>query len=84
MFKIGEKIVCVDPSISLVKGEIYTVKIIRACTGGIMLKEVKTAPIYNGYFHWWRFRKLDYDFAEQVLFRIADQVKIEELELQNI
>lgn len=36
MFKIGEKVVCVDPVYNLIKNEIYEIKKIESCNCGII------------------------------------------------
>jgi hypothetical protein len=81
MFKIGEKVVCIDDSkgrytgkITLVKGEIYTViKLTNVEEGGVLLKEIE--PMKNDYnsYHYYsnhRFRKIDYSFSEELLEKI--------------
>lgn len=65
MFKVGNKIVCVKPSISLVKNEIYTIKFIKE-DGGLMLEEVTPKTFNCNGFKPERFRKVDYDFADSV------------------
>ncbi len=78
MFKIGNKVVCVKPSISLVKNEIYTIKFIKA-NGGLMFEEVEPkTPNCNG-FKPERFRKLDYDFADSVLAKLIEYFETEKL-----
>jgi len=78
MFKIGEKIVCIDPSISLVRNEIYTIFNIKS-DGGLMLHEVEPITIDCNGFKPERFRKIDYDFAENVLAKLIEEVKEQEL-----
>ena len=73
MFKIGEKVVCIndqcgwlDGEKKLVKGEIYEVL-------QVMHKDI--VVIYND--DGWdksRFRKLDYEFAENLLEKIKQEV----------
>ena len=80
MYKIGEKVVCINDSIgylsnikSLLINEIYTIKSIRKETGALAFNEI-TAPINSsGFFNSNRFRKLDYEFAEDCLKNITNQ-----------
>lgn len=76
-FKIGEKVVCVDPIDELLKGEIYTVEGFNSYDGGLILKEVKSKVGRKGAFKKERFRKLDYDFAENLLTEISEAMKSE-------
>ena len=81
MYKIGEKVVCINDSIgyssgikSLIINEIYTIKSIRKETGALSFNEI-TAPINSsGFYNSNRFRKLDYEFAEECLKYITKQV----------
>lgn len=75
MFKIGEKIVCKIPSISLVKHEIYTVSFIKP-NGGIQLKEVNPKSQWCTGFHPWRFEKLDHSFSKNLLAKITEEMLV--------
>lgn len=82
MFKIGQKIVCVkvNPLGTLKEGEIYTVKEVRSCTGGVKLKEVEaTDRNASGYFAEWRFRPIDTSWAEELLNELLEEINEEEL-----
>lgn len=65
-FKLGEKVVCINPVDGLIKNEIYTIKFIYKNAFNFY-EHNKTTPdegiivYYN-----WRFRKLDYDFVDSV------------------
>ena len=91
MFKIGQKVVCINdahqmhtipPSPDVVKGKIYTVRGIRHGTGGLYLEGMfldMIAPgIERGYLRE-RFRPLDERFAEEVLEKIMLESKAEEM-----
>lgn len=75
-FKPGEKIVCVDNkgAEELIEKEIYTVVLVGNCevTGrpGVVLEELGNG---DGYFLW-RFRKLDHQFAEDLLRNLTEEV----------
>lgn len=57
----------------LKKGELYTVKGFNPYDGGLILKEVKSPSSgYNAYAAN-RFRKVDYDFAENLLSDMAQE-----------
>lgn len=72
-FKIGQKVVCVEPSINLIKDEIYTIK--GFTIGGIKLKELEPRTSYCQGFWSWRFEplELDYDFVEEVIKQVKPQ-----------
>ena len=82
-FKIGQKVVCVDPkntvNKNLVYGEIYTIVGIRIETGGLSLKEAPATSIgnFSGYYDKNRFRPLDHAFADEVEAMIKEQLKEE-------
>jgi hypothetical protein len=60
----------------LVEGEIYTVE--KVVEGGCILVEIKsTHP--NGGFDGSRFRKVDFNFGQEVCNEILEQIKEEEL-----
>lgn len=74
-FKVGERVVCVDDSNQLygglVKGEIYEVTNIHKDFDSIYIKGFS-------YSHWnYRFRKLDTQFAEDVIANLIEQYKTE-------
>jgi len=92
MFKIGEKVVCIDDenqynitvrnSERVKKGEIYTVKGFTSISG-VRLKE-----IHGGFFIYdneeagfktERFRKLDHEFAENILAEITEAMQRQEI-----
>lgn len=84
MFKIGDKIVCINSlsSVTLVKDEIYTIVGFRSNrfpNSGIQLKEI--SPLKSNCFSYKmeRFRKVDYNYGEAVLTEIIEQVKEDEL-----
>lgn len=93
MFKVGEKIVCIDDSevktpqlrgrmIVPLKNEIYTIRSFKSTSDGygitleeIINQKVKfldgiSEPVYDPA----RFRKLDHDFAENLLNKIKEEV----------
>lgn len=75
-FKIGEKVVCVDDKKQrfggLILNEIYEVSEIHP-----FKKVLKIKGIVD-YYHWnYRFRKLDHDFAENLLKEIIEAMKSE-------
>lgn len=86
MFKIGEKVVCINaldaPPNTIILNEIYTIIAFKN-TGGLLLKECYNgekfgAPFFYG-FKPERFRKLDHNFAEELLAEIAEEIENEEL-----
>lgn len=81
MFKIGEKVVCIDDSEGFASGlktltihEIYTIKSIRSCTGALTFKEIEAPYLSSGFYSANRFRKLDYQFTENLLAKIKEEV----------
>ena len=83
MFKIGEKVVCINPIGNLTENKIYTVEGFNSYDNGLILKEIKSIK-YVGAFKSFRFRKLDYEFAENLLSEIAkDFMKEENLKIQS-
>ena len=88
MFKIGEKVVCVnnkpiyknhpcnDSLTKLEEKEIYTIE--KIYFDGVVLKEVKSSHFSGGY-NKSRFRKLDHTFAEEVTARIEEEINQENL-----
>ena len=80
MFKIGEKVVCIDDSEgfssglkTLIINEIYTIKSIRSCTAALAFNEINAPYDSSGFYSANRFRKLDYSFAENVLAKIKEE-----------
>ena len=71
-FKTGEQVVCIKPTGNLVKNEIYTIASIIFDGRGITVIETQNTLFYAG-FHSWRFRKLDYQFVEEVLEMIIEE-----------
>lgn len=83
MYKINEKIVCVDPVEGLIKGEIYTVKKIHPPLFheyGVELYEIASQHFTKAFKHT-RFRKLDHNFSKNVLEKIIEEILEEELVL---
>ena len=76
MFKVGDKVVCIKPSISLVKNEMYTIKSIKA-DGGLKLEEVIPKTFNCDGFKPERFRRVDYDFADSVLAKLTEEFELE-------
>ena len=83
MFKVGQKVVCIEPIKELKYGEIYT------CNGyddvfkdSIQIIELGIAG--NGKYYCayaYRFRPLDETFAEETLAQIKEQIEEEYLVL---
>lgn len=71
-FKIGEKVVCVEPTEELVKGEIYTISFVGQAGN---VKVFEATPIgYYLYFWEWRFRKLDHQFSEDLCAQLIKEM----------
>lgn len=85
-FKVGQKVVCVDDNFQPryewvtypTKNEMYTIRNISK-KGGLRFEEIIN-PKYDyeeGYhehgFFYWRFRKPDHQFAEDVIAMICSQ-----------
>lgn len=86
MFKVGQKVVCIDNSdmrsgaiknSDLILNEVYTITNIIYSGRGCNISEV------FGQFLCSRFRPLDETFAEEVLENIKQQIEEEELILNN-
>ncbi|PID69550.1 MAG: hypothetical protein CSA39_00050 [Flavobacteriales bacterium] len=83
MFKKGEIVVCVDAKKrwyklgGLKKGEMYTIKGFNPYDGGLILEEVKSPS--SGYHAYAanRFRKVDYNFADDVLSQMIQEMPVE-------
>lgn len=82
MFKIGQKVVCVEPSPTLVKNEIYTITWVGECrvTGalGVRVKEAEPRPQFLN-FNYWRFREIDVDWVDEVLEKVVESIEQTEL-----
>lgn len=72
-FQIGEVVVCVNARRrwyrlgGLTKGEMYTVTGFNPIDGGLILKEAKSPRSGCNAYRADRFRKVDYNFAQQVI-----------------
>lgn len=90
MFKIGQKVVCIDDS-RIVKGaeikcgEIYTIKDMFEQDGtlGLFFYEINNGAI-RGYPNFWgysakRFRPVDDMWSDDILSKIIEEVETEEL-----
>ena len=91
-FKVGEKLVCVEPVNELVKNEIYTVRGMYISTYDPSQTVLYLEGIIGEYsylhkkeigYRASRFRKLDHQFSEDVIAEIIKQVKEESLTLSN-
>jgi len=77
-FKIGEIVVCVDASRrwyklgGLKKNEMYTIIGFNSYDGGLILEEVKSPCSGQQAYKADRFRKVDYDFADNILATILN------------
>ncbi len=80
MFKIGQKVVCIEVDrYGLLKNdEIYTVSDINS-RGGVMVVEVDSRGYLSGYFVKEKFRPIDDDFAKEILERIKQEIEHEQL-----
>lgn len=98
MFKIGDKVVCVEhfkgiylktgikcPGENPVKGRIYTFDGFSTHPEGIYLEELNYINNmgFRVSFISYKFRKLSDIWSEQILEEIIEQVKEEELILEN-
>lgn len=92
-FKIGEKVICINPIYNLQANKIYKIFNIKICNNcGLVCFELDQPKITgkkitnyskcncgkdiegHNLFSISRFRKLDYDFAENLLAEIKEQV----------
>jgi len=96
-FRIGEKVVCVDPILSLVKNEIYTIFQINNCKCGyvtVSVLEIDLSKDFNTTQckcgksiknpNLWspdRFRKLDYQFGHDICAELSRQYNEDFVEL---
>ncbi|CAB4183640.1 hypothetical protein UFOVP1106_32 [uncultured Caudovirales phage] len=90
MFKVGQKIVCVDSSnqtmsgyTPVIKDHIYTIRTFTP-TQTILLVEIVNPPIHladgfreSGY-NQSRFRQIETQWVEELLERITEEVNIDE------
>jgi len=80
MFKIGENVVCIKPVLRLIKGEIYTIQGFQndfPPSIGIYVEELNEPHFFYGKWSYNinRFRKLDYEFADNILEEITEAMK---------
>lgn len=85
MFKKGEKVVCVSTSkngiVNVIKGNTYTVEGYSPDNGiGVIVKEAISSHITNGFYEH-RFKKVEYQWIDEILDRIIEEVESEELVL---
>lgn len=79
MFKVGEIVVCVNSKRrwyrlgGLQQNEMYTVTGFNPYDGGLILKEVKSPRSGYNAFAASRFRKVDYNFAANILEEMQSQ-----------
>ena len=78
-FKVGEKVVCVDPCAELIKGEIYTITFV-GFIDNVSVSEAEPDVPYI-WFKESRFRKLDYAHTERICAKIIESLKVEEVQL---
>jgi len=84
-FKVGQRVVCIEDRgqkyITLSRGEMYTVRSVRPSTGGIRVKEIILPQTHYGEcaHRGLRFRKVDEQFAEQLLSEIEEELNQENL-----
>ena len=81
MFKVGQKVVCVDDSgfefyfPKLIKGKIYTIREVLE----LHIRIMEFEDCYELRYYKRRFRPLDETFATEVLEQIKEQIEQEEL-----
>jgi len=81
MFKIGQKIVCIDTSKAdnLILNEIYTVTgTVPNIPNTVTIKEVKPNRGTLGFWAW-RFRAIQTDWVDDILCRVTKEVGADEL-----
>jgi len=80
MFKIGQKVVCVevDKYRLLTKDEIYTITDINH-RGSVKVAEIKSDNFDSGYFVNYKFRAIDNAWVDEVLHKIFEEVEQNEL-----
>lgn len=80
MFKVGQKVVCVNNkgTSQLIEKNKYTIKSFVCDCYGVLLEEVSPSEGFDGFLIS-RFRPLDETFAESVLENIKEQIKEEQL-----
>lgn len=95
MFKVGQKVVCIDPNNldsntkPLIDGEIYTVRWIGVGVkngvrvNSIRLLEITNKISYDGKIEWSylmeRFRPIDHSFGEKLASEIEEEINEEQL-----
>lgn len=80
MFKIGEKVVCIDNkngAEELVVKEMYTIDLIVHDDSGSIGFVLEGMDPYDAYYSW-RFRKLDHGFSKDILEEITNKFRKEE------
>ena len=80
MFKAGQKIVCIKTSSKkkVIEGEIYTVVKMTFGGMGVMLVEVQSEYVTNGFMAY-LFRPIDNTWAEEVLCKLLEEMNADEL-----
>jgi hypothetical protein len=97
MFKVGEKVVCIEPILVLVKNEIYNIKEIHNCKCGFVTVSVENIDLSKEFNftecdcgravnnpNLWdkkRFRKLDYQFGYDICAELSRQYNEDFVEL---
>ncbi len=82
MFKVGQKVVCIESSTNgiknVIKGEIYTVEKYSNNGIGVIVKEAISQFIENGFWEH-RFRSIENDWVEELLCKLMSEVEADEL-----
>ena len=81
MFKIGQKVVCINANNGqlLVENEIYTVAgYSNYHPKGLMLKEISSNPVHVGFWEH-RFRAIDDTWVEKLLCKLLEEIETGEL-----
>jgi len=81
MFKIGQKVVCIDANGSdhLIENEIYTVTgCIAHIPNSVTIKEAKPNEGTIGFWAW-RFRTIQTDWVDELLCKLIEEVEVDEL-----
>lgn len=81
MFKVGQKVVCIEgtPSGSVKEGKIYTfVGYSRVHPQGVLLKEAKSKHGDAGFWEH-RFRPVDDTWVDELLCKLIEEVEVDEL-----
>lgn len=71
-FRVGQRVICKIPSITVVKDCVYTIKEIIFDGDGLILNEVEPRSGCLG-FHKWRFEplELDHEFVNEVIKQVT-------------